>query len=112
MTENLDSRCFSIRKTGLTDGCLINYRAIRKLIQLGEIHRQILDGMRGIVKATFRKTPNQRHLSAFETRANGATRAGALSLTTATRGLAVAAGLTLAESFSAMLGTWPGFEIV
>ena len=61
--------------------------------------------MPGIVKAPLGHAPNQRHLPALETRTDRTTRARRLALATAATGLAVSAGLALAQPLAPMLGT-------
>jgi hypothetical protein len=66
--------------------------------------------MLGIIETALGNAANQRHLAAFETDADGASRTGRLSLAPAAGRLAVAAGLTLAETLAAMPGTGSWFE--
>jgi hypothetical protein len=65
-----------------------------------------------VVEATLGHAPDERHLAAFETDADGTARAGRLAFAAAARGLSVAAGFALAEPFAAMLGARTRFEIM
>jgi hypothetical protein len=63
----------------------------------------------GVVKSSFRQSPNQRHLAAFEPEPNAAAGARFLSFVTFAACFSVPGTFTAAKAFNAMsrTGTWP-----
>src|SRR5882757_9269706 len=110
--ENLDSRHRTIGQTRAAQGRFVHSSAIVEAVQGFEINGHVKGGVPGIVEPALGNTADERHLAAFEADADRTTGAGSLALATASAGLAVAARFTLAEAFTAVLGTGAGFQIV
>src|SRR5437762_3448991 len=77
-----------------------------------KIHRDIARGVPRVVETALRDAANQRHLPAFETDPNRTAGARGLVFAAAAGSLAMAAGFTVAEAFTAMLGAGTWFEVV
>jgi hypothetical protein len=59
----------------------------------------------GVIKSALGDAPNQGHLAAFETDADGTAGPGCLAFAAASAGFSMAAGFTLAETFTPVLGS-------
>jgi hypothetical protein len=112
LTENFDAIGAAIGQTGGPQRGFIHTRAIVKLIQFADVHRDELLREPGVIEPALGDAPDERHLTALKTDADGTARTGRLALATAPAGLAVAAGFALAKSFAPMLRTGTRFQIV
>src|SRR5438105_1427546 len=112
--KNLDgiANAWSVGQTRGAQGRGVHPRTVFEAVQRRKIHGQVTGRVTGIVKSAFGDAPNQRHLTAFKTDADGTAGAGCLALATASAGLAMAAGFTLTEALAPVLGPGPRFEIV
>ena len=95
-----------------TQGGFVNTGTVLEFVQGGDIDTNIGCCVLVVVESAFGNTADEGHLATLETWADGRTRTGALAFATATAGLAVAAGFTLAEALTTMLGTWAGLQIM
>ena len=91
---------------------LVHPGAVLELVQVAEVDGDVSRAVAGVVEAALGDAADEGHLAAFETDADGAAGTGGLALATATAGLAVAAGFTLAEALAAVLGTGTRFQIM
>src|SRR5262245_45210636 len=105
ITEDLDPSNRPIGQARAAQSGFIHSSAVVEPIQGFEIDGQINRRVPGIVEPALGNAANERHLAAFKADADRAAGTGSLALATASAGLAVAAGFTLAEAFPAVLGT-------
>src|SRR6185437_16334120 len=104
IAQDLDAVALAIGQADAAQRRKIHARAIFKNIQRFHIHGNVDSAMPRIVETAFGNSADEGHLAAFKADANGTAGAGRLALATASRGLAVAAGFTLAEPFATVLG--------
>lgn len=111
-SENLDAVVGAVGQTSLLQGSHVDHGARFEGVELSQIDRQIGDLESLVVEATLRDAADQGHLTTLEPDADRAAGPGALTLATTTGGLASAAGLTLAQTLLAVLGSRTWFKIV
>jgi hypothetical protein len=102
----------AIGQTGFSQILKVHPGSVIEPIERIEIDAHVASRVAGVIEAALWHAPDERHLAAFETYANRASRTSRLAFSTATAGLAMAAGFTLAKTLATMLGTGAGFEIV
>ena len=112
VAEDLDSETPSVGQSGVAQADFIDTRAILKLVEGLKIDRQVTSGMAGVVEPALGNTPDERHLTALKTDADGAAGAGGLSLPPTAAGFSVTAGFALAKPFATVFGSRTRFEIV
>src|SRR5262245_61154657 len=112
VTEDFDPLDRPVGQARFAQGLGIHRRSVIELVERLQIHRDITLAMAGVVKSSLRYATDERHLAPFESNTNRTARTGRLPFATAAAGLTVAAGLTLAETFAAMLGSRPRLEVV
>ena len=110
--KNFDASRAAISETRALELCGVNSRAIFETIEQLQVHRQITNGVTGVIEAAFGNAADERHLAAFEANPDRAAGAGGLALAAAPAGFAVAAGFALAKPLAAVLGSGTRFEIV
>ena len=64
--KNFDAGRAAVGKTSVLEGCGIDSRAIFKTIEHLQVHRQISNGMTGVIEAAFGDAAYKWHLAAFE----------------------------------------------
>ena len=110
--ENFDFVAAAIGEAGGAEGGFVHAGAVVEGVEALDIDGDIGGAMADVVEAALGDAPDEGHLAAFETDADGAAGTGGLAFATATAGLAVTAGFALAEAFAAMFGAGPWFKIV
>jgi hypothetical protein len=83
--------------------------AVIEPIQGFKVHRNVANRVAGVVETTLWNTPNERHLSAFETDADGTAGPGRLAFTATAGSFSVTTRFTLAKPLATMLGAGPWF---
>jgi len=83
--------------------------AVIEPIQGFKVHGNIASRVAGVVETALRNTPNERHLSAFETDADGTAGPGCLAFTATAGSFSMTARFTLAKPLATMLGAGPWF---
>ena len=112
MAQNLDANANPFGNPSRPESCCIHYRALIKVIKVCQINGKVACREGSVVEPTLGDSPDQGHLTTLEPNSNRAARACALPLATAPCGLSVAARLTRAQPFSAMLCPGPGLQVV
>jgi len=102
----------SPHKTLLQKGVKADLRAIRKTVQIPQVHHRHLALETRVVESAFGKSPIKRRLSAFKTMADRASRPGSLPLASAAACFAVPGTLSTAEPFPAVLGAANRLELM
>jgi hypothetical protein len=112
VAENLDSIRGAIGEADRPQRRFIHARAVVKLIEIANIHRDEPVRKTRIVESAFGNAPNERHLTAFKADADRTARTRRLALAAASAGFAVAAGFALAEPLAPMFRAGTGFLIM
>ena len=109
IAEDFDAIDPAIGQAGAAQSLFVDPRAFIEAVEGLEVDRQITRFVPRIIEPALGDAPDQRHLTAFETNANGTARAGRLTFASAAAGFAVSAGFALSEAFAPVLGTGPRF---
>jgi hypothetical protein len=112
LTENFHAVSASFSDATRAECPFIDAGSLLELVEVVEVDREESGAETGVIEPALGHAANQRHLSAFEARPDGTTGAGGLAFSTASAGLSVATGLALAETFAAVFGAGPWFEIM
>src|SRR5688572_15602700 len=80
VAQELEPGAVATDQLRLTKELLVNHGALLEGGQVAQIDHRIILVERGVVEATLRQTPNQRHLPAFKPEPNAAARARLLAL--------------------------------
>src|SRR5205814_10392508 len=83
-----------------------------KFIEIAQVHDRVGRMKRGVVETAFWQTPNQRHLTTFESKANAAARARLLTFVAFAAGFSVTGAFATTESFDPMTRAWTRPEIM
>ena len=104
--------CAALRQPNAAQSRLVHPGPFLENIKRLHVDGDVTGAVAGVVETALWDAPNQRHLAAFKSDADGTARAGGLAFATATAGLAMAAGFALTEPLATVLGTGARFEIV
>jgi hypothetical protein len=74
-----------------------------ELLEVAQVHQGVRGLERRVIKTSLRQSPDQRHLTAFESKPDAPSRTSLLTLMTFAAGFPVTGTLAAAESFNSML---------
>ena len=112
VAEHLDAVARTVGQTDGTKRRFIHPRAILKLVQITDIHGQIMRGKFGVIKTPLGYAANQRHLTAFKTNADRTAGTGGLALAATASRFAMTGRFALTKPLAAMFRAGTGFQIV
>src|SRR5436305_1261166 len=103
--KNLDAIKFSTYQVCRAQGFFVHDRAAFEILQIRQVHNRIRSAKSRVVESTLWQSPDQWHLSTFESETKTSSRASLLPFVSFAAGFAVARAFAAAESFHPMTRT-------
>ena len=112
VTKNFDSHEITADELRLAEKLLVNRSPSLKCVEIIEVDDRVSLVKGGVIKSSLWQPPNQRHLPAFEPKANTPTGARLLSLMTLATGFSVTGAFTAAQALYPMSRTGTRLQIM